>query len=89
MTALPTRRRWPRGFSASGAKLAVLCSSDALYGEQGLAAAKALAGAGAHLYLAGRPGDLEAQWREAGVRDFIFVGSDLLAQLGQPALQAA
>ena len=76
------------GFSASGAKLAVLCSSDALYGEQGLAAAKALAGAGAHLYLAGRPGDLEAQWREAGVRDFIFVGSDLLAQLGQ-ALQAA
>jgi len=74
------------GFSASGAKLAVLCSSDALYGEQGLAAAKALAGAGAHLYLAGRPGDLEAQWREAGVRD--FVGSDLLAQLSQ-ALRAA
>jgi len=76
------------GFKASGAKLAVLCSSDALYGEQGLAAAKALTGAGAHLYLAGRPGDLEAQWREAGVRDFVHVGSDLLAQLSQ-ALQAA
>ena len=35
------------GFKASGAKLAVLCSSDALYGEQGVAAAKALAAAGA------------------------------------------
>jgi methylmalonyl-CoA mutase len=76
------------GYKASGAKLAVLCSSDAIYGEQGLEAAKALAGAGAHLYLAGRPGDLEAQWREAGVRDFVYVGSDLLTQLRE-ALAAA
>ena len=68
-------------FKASGAKLAVICSSDAVYAEQAVEAAKALAAAGAKLYLAGRPGDLEAPLREAGVGDFIFLGGDLLAQL--------
>ena len=77
-----------QAFAASGAKLAVLCSSDAVYAEQGVAAAKALAQAGAHLIVAGRPGELEGSWREAGVRDFIFAGSDVLAQLGE-ALKAA
>ncbi len=71
----------------SGAKLAVLCSSDAVYAEQGLAAAKALSAAGGKLYLAGRPGEMEAQWREIGVHDFVHVGSDVLAQL-RDALQA-
>jgi methylmalonyl-CoA mutase len=70
-------------FKASGAKLAVLCSSDAVYAEQGIEAAKALARVGGKLYLAGKPGELEAQWREAGVSDFIFVGGDLLAQLSR------
>ncbi len=74
-------------FKASGAKLAVLCSSDKVYAEQGVDAAKALTSAGALLYIAGRPGDLEAQWRAAGVRDFVHVGSDVLAQL-RGALQA-
>ncbi|MCI4678761.1 methylmalonyl-CoA mutase family protein [Rhodoblastus acidophilus] len=76
------------GFKASGAKLAVLCSSDTVYAERGLEAAKALAEAGAHLYLAGRPGEMETQWRAAGVRNFIFVGADVLTQLRE-ALQAA
>ncbi len=74
-------------FKASGAKLAVLCSSDAVYAERGVEAAKALAAAGAHLYVAGRPGEMEAQWRAAGARDFIFAGADLLAQLRE-ALRA-
>ncbi|MCW2317874.1 methylmalonyl-CoA mutase [Rhodoblastus acidophilus] len=69
------------GFKASGAKLAVLCSSDALYAEHGVAAVKALKAAGAIVYFAGRPGELEAALREAGVADFVFVGSDVLAQL--------
>lgn len=69
------------GFQASGAKLAVLCSSDAIYAESGVEAAKALAAAKAHLYVAGRPGDLEAALREAGVADFVYVGSDVLTQL--------
>jgi len=74
-------------YKASSAKRAVLCSSDAIYAEQGVEAAKALAGVGGKIYLAGRPGELEAQLREAGVNDFVHVGGDLLAQLRQ-ALQA-
>ena len=77
-----------QAFAASGAKLAVLCSSDALYGERGLEAAGALAAAKAHLYVAGRPGEMEAQWRAAGARGFVFAGADALALLRE-ALQAA
>jgi methylmalonyl-CoA mutase len=76
------------GFKASGAKLAVLCSSDALYAEHGIEAAKALKAAGATVYFAGRPGELESGLREAGVADFVYVGSDLLTQL-TAALDAA
>ncbi len=77
-----------QAFTASGAKLAVLCSSDAVYAEQGVEAAKALAAASAHLYVAGRPGEMEEQWRAAGARDFIFAGADLLALLRE-ALRSA
>src|SRR5262249_19152796 len=46
-------------FNASGASLACLCSSDAVYATEAAAAASALRGAGArHIYLAGRPGAL-------------------------------
>jgi methylmalonyl-CoA mutase len=76
------------GFKASGAKLAVLCSSDAIYAESGVAAVKALKEAGAKIWFAGRPGELEAGLRAAGVADFIYVGSDVLAQLAA-ALDAA
>lgn len=34
------------------------------------------------IYLAGRPGDLEAALKEAGVKNFIFVGCDALTTLG-------
>ncbi len=48
-------------FKSSGAKIACLCSSDAVYETEAIPAAKALADAGAqYLYLAGRPGDHEA-----------------------------
>ena len=44
--------------------------------------AHALKQAGAmHLMLAGRPGDNEAAWREAGVDGFIFAGGDAVAIL--------
>jgi methylmalonyl-CoA mutase len=70
-------------FKASGAKLACLCSSDKVYPVEAAVAAKALAAAGATtIYLAGRPGDLEAALKEAGVKNFIFVGCDALATLG-------
>lgn len=75
-------------FKASGAKLACLCSSDALYGERAVTAAKALAQAGAQVALAGRPGELEAALKEAGVSSFIFAGCDLLATLKEALAKA-
>nr|WP_198028059.1 methylmalonyl-CoA mutase subunit beta [Bradyrhizobium murdochi] len=69
-------------FTASGAAIACLCSSDKVYAEHAIPAAKALQAAGAkHIYLAGRPGTQEAALRSAGVGDFIFAGGDALAML--------
>ncbi len=69
-------------FKASGADLACLCSSDNIYAEHAIAAAKALQAAGAkYIYLAGRPEAQEAALRAAGVDDFIFAGNDALATL--------
>jgi methylmalonyl-CoA mutase len=71
-------------FKESGAAIACLCSSDKVYAGQAEAAAKALQATGAtHIYLAGRPGELEATLRSAGVSDFIFAGGDALAMLRQ------
>jgi methylmalonyl-CoA mutase len=69
-------------FNASGASLACLCSSDAVYGAEAATVASALREAGArHVYLAGRPGELEPMLRAAGVGTFIHVGCNLLATL--------
>ena len=69
-------------FRSSGAKLACLCSSDKVYAAEAVDAAQALSAAGAsRIYLAGRPGDLEAALKAAGVQDFIYVGCDVLATL--------
>lgn len=66
-------------YSASGAALACLCSSDKIYAENAIAAAKILHAAGArHIYLAGLPREQEADLRAAGVNGFVFVGSDAL-----------
>ena len=68
-------------FKASGARLACVCSSDAVYEREGADTAKALAAAGAtHIYLAGRPKDAEP-FKAAGVGTFIFAGGDALATL--------
>jgi len=68
-------------YKESGAKIACLCSSDAIYAAQAEATAKALASAGAHVAFAGRPGELEAGLKAAGVRQFIFAGCDVLETL--------
>jgi methylmalonyl-CoA mutase len=62
--------------------LACLCGSDKRYAAEAVEAARALKRAGvARLYLAGKPGDLEAALREAGVDEFIHIGVDVLASL--------
>jgi methylmalonyl-CoA mutase len=68
-------------FTSSGAKLACLCSSDAIYAQRAADAAKALTAAGALVHLAGRPGENETKWRQAGVKSFIYVGCDALSTL--------
>jgi len=71
-----------KAFKASGAKLVCLCSSDKVYGSEGAGAAKALAAAGAmHIYLAGKPGDLDTELKSAGVESFVSAGADALAVL--------
>jgi methylmalonyl-CoA mutase len=67
-------------FKTSGAKLVCLCGSDEIYAKEAVAVAQALAGA-THLYLAGRPRELEAELKAAGVETFIYVGCDALATL--------
>ncbi|HEY9439627.1 MAG TPA: methylmalonyl-CoA mutase small subunit [Streptomyces sp.] len=63
-------------FAASGAALACLCSSDALYAEHASAVAGVLKEAGAQqVFLAGRPGD------HAGVDAYVSAGCDVVAVL--------
>jgi methylmalonyl-CoA mutase len=69
------------GFRASGATLACICSSDAIYAERAERAARDLAAAGARVYLAGRPGELEARLRTAGVTGFVYAGCDMFDTL--------
>ena len=58
-----------RAFAASGARIACLCSSDALYATHAVAAAEALKKAGATtVYLAGKPGDLAEGAQSRGGR---------------------
>ena len=61
-------------FKASGAKLACLCSSDKVYETDAAEAAKALTAAGAIVHLAGRPGENETNWRQAGVENLHLRG---------------
>jgi methylmalonyl-CoA mutase len=66
----------------SGCQLACICGSDKRYAEDAIVVAKALKASGvARLYLAGRPGEKEEDYRAAGVDEFIFLGVDVLASL--------
>lgn len=64
------------------AAVACLCGSDERYAAEAADAARALKAAGCkRLYLAGRPGELEAELRHAGVDDFLYVGCDAVRLL--------
>ncbi|QDG76943.1 methylmalonyl-CoA mutase family protein [Labrenzia sp. PHM005] len=84
-------------FKDSGAALACIVSSDAVYEAEAEAVAKALTAAGAnHLYLAGKPGGQEEAYRAAGVGTFVYAGCDILellrdahGQLGLANVEAA
>jgi methylmalonyl-CoA mutase len=68
-------------FKASGARLVCLCSSSEVYAKEAATTAKELAKPGTHIYLAGRPDELEDTLKSAGVQSFIYAGCDMLAVL--------
>ncbi len=69
-------------FSASGLSVACICGADADYASSAGQAALALTQAGAtKIYLAGRPGEYESAWRDAGIDSFIAIGTDVLSTM--------
>ncbi|MCW2930254.1 MAG: methylmalonyl-CoA mutase small subunit [Actinomycetia bacterium] len=81
-TEKPDLQALAAAFTASGARVACICSSDALYAEYAEAAAAALKAAGARrVVLAGRPGDRREAYQSAGVDDFGYAGGDAVATL--------
>ena len=68
-------------FKASGAKLACVCGSNEIYAREGADAVRTLVAAGARVYVAQAPPNLEGSLRQAGVSDFIFPDCDALAVL--------
>lgn len=71
-------------FRESGANIACICSSDALYAEAAARCATALREAGASMiYLTGRPGEDEAAQKAAGVGRYAFAGCDAVALLDE------
>jgi methylmalonyl-CoA mutase len=66
------------------AAVVCLCGTDERYREEAAVRAAALKNAGAkRVLLAGRPGAIEAQLRQAGVDGFVFVGCDVIATLAE------
>lgn len=73
-----------KSFQDSGASIACLCSSDAVYETRAEETVKALKAAGAKaLYLAGRPGPLEDTLRQAGITRFVYAGADVVSLLNE------
>jgi methylmalonyl-CoA mutase len=69
-------------FRESGARIAILCGTDALYETDAGRFAAALKQAGVqHLFLAGNPGDRREEYRKAGIDEFIAIGMDVLSVL--------
>lgn len=64
-------------YAASGSRLAVLCASDSLYEEYGSGLVKALVNAGAKVFVAGKPDNIEAL-TEAGLLGAVYMGCDAL-----------
>ncbi|MDP1824859.1 MAG: methylmalonyl-CoA mutase family protein [Archangium sp.] len=66
------------------ASVACLCGTDERYAAEAVDRVKALKAAGCkRVYLAGRPGALEAPLKEAGIDGFIFMGCDVVATLNE------
>lgn len=79
---------YPQGFQSaqdaaeaalgSGARVAVICSTDDTYPEDVPAVCQAIKAKDPDMYLmmAGFPGDKEAEYKQAGLDDYLFIKSD-------------
>jgi methylmalonyl-CoA mutase len=77
--AYPDLTALTAAFAASGAKVAIICSSDGVYAQQAAPCARALKQVGcAWVMLAGKPVE-----GAAGVDHYISAGEDVFAALGQ------
>ncbi|WP_299480977.1 methylmalonyl-CoA mutase family protein [uncultured Roseibium sp.] len=75
----PTFDALLEAFKESAATIACLVSSDSVYESDATDAAARLKAAGVqYLYLAGRPGEREADLKDNGVDAFVYAGCDLL-----------
>lgn len=71
-----------QAYKDSGAMSACICSSDTLYADHAAETAKALKAADADLVLmAGKPGDAEADYKNAGVDQFLYAGLNVTETL--------
>lgn len=69
-------------FTKSGARVALIASTDAVYAEQAENCAQRLKAAGADwVLLAGKPGESEDKLRAAGVDQFVYTGVNVLKEL--------
>lgn len=69
-------------FTASGAKIAAVCSTDKQYAAVLAELAPKLKAAGArNIVLAGNPGASEAAWRALGIDNFIYIHCDVVGIL--------
>lgn len=76
-------------FRTAATDMAVICSSDEVYVERVPEVAAALKRAGAKVVVvAGRPGEHEASWRDAGVDRFVFLGCDVVETLRELLVEA-
>ena len=75
--------RIAQAFADSGTRQAAICSSDANYATLTGGAARVLKeGRCGRLYQMGRPDPaLQAEWETAGVDEFVYLGTDVLATL--------
>jgi len=84
----PTVEDAVKGFKESGAKIAVICTSDKNYVEMVPEYAPALKAAGVEtLYLAGHPGENREAYDAAGIDAYIYMGAEVLGPLTEQLIR--
>jgi len=74
----------PEELAASKLGIACICSSDAVYAGEAEDAVRSLAQQGArYIMMAGKPGEIEASLKAAGVQQFVHAGQNVLELLNE------